>query len=27
MKHPLTQFPDEVAKAMVEDFIQGKIER
>ena len=27
MKHPLRQFPDEVAKAMVEDFIQGKIER
>lgn len=27
MKHPLIQFPDEVAKTMVEDFIQGKIER
>lgn len=27
MKHPLKQFPDEVAKAMVEDFIGGKIER
>ncbi len=27
MKHPLTQFPDEVAKAMVEDFIDGKLER
>lgn len=27
MKHPLIQYPDEQAKNMVEDFIQGKIER
>jgi myo-inositol-1-phosphate synthase len=27
MKHPLKQFPDEEAKAMVEDFIRGKLER
>jgi myo-inositol-1-phosphate synthase len=27
MKHPIKQYPDEVAKVMVEDFIQGKIER
>lgn len=27
MKHPLIQFPDEKARAMVEDFIRGKIDR
>jgi myo-inositol-1-phosphate synthase len=27
MKHPLVQFPDSQAKAMVEEFIQGKRER
>jgi myo-inositol-1-phosphate synthase len=27
MKHPMIQFPDEKAKAMVEAFIQGKLER
>jgi myo-inositol-1-phosphate synthase len=27
MKHPIRQYPDEVAKVMVEDFIRGKIER
>jgi len=27
MKHPLEQFPDDVAKKMVEDFIKGKTER
>ncbi|MDA8434322.1 MAG: inositol-3-phosphate synthase [Nitrospiraceae bacterium] len=27
MKHPITQYPDEVAKVMVEDFIRGRIER
>ncbi|MFZ5906738.1 MAG: inositol-3-phosphate synthase [Nitrospirota bacterium] len=27
MKHPMTQFPDDKARDMVEDFIQGKIER
>ena len=27
MKHPITQFPDNEAKAMVEDFIEGKRER
>jgi len=27
MKHPMTQFPDEQARDMVEEFIKGKIER
>jgi myo-inositol-1-phosphate synthase len=27
MKHPFKQFPDEIAKNMVEDFIKGKLER
>jgi myo-inositol-1-phosphate synthase len=27
MKHPITQFPDNEAKAMVEEFIEGKRER
>ena len=27
MKHPMTQFPDEDARDMVEAFIKGKIER
>ena len=27
MKHPMTQFPDDKARDMVEEFIQGKIER
>lgn len=27
MKHPLIQFPDEKARAMVESFIKGKLER
>jgi myo-inositol-1-phosphate synthase len=27
MKHPLAQFPDNQAKAMVEEFIDGKRER
>jgi myo-inositol-1-phosphate synthase len=27
MKHPMTQFPDEDARNMVEAFIKGKIER
>lgn len=27
MKHPMIQFPDEKARAMVEAFIQGKLER
>jgi len=27
MKHPLIQFPDEKARAMVEAFIKGKLER
>jgi hypothetical protein len=27
MKHPLVQFPDNQAKAMVEEFIGGKRER
>lgn len=27
MKHPLKQFPDEIAKGMVEDFIGGRLER
>jgi myo-inositol-1-phosphate synthase len=27
MKHPLVQYPDDQARVMVEDFIQGKIER
>jgi myo-inositol-1-phosphate synthase len=27
MKHPITQFPDNQAKIMVEEFIQGRRER
>jgi len=27
MKHPLEQFPDEKARGMVEEFIQGERER